>query len=120
MQPEQARNLIRSTFETPFDRGRYRDFTREPVNHLDESKAVHFESDGKKLSRNQGFRPSPQSSVRRSRYVSLSPVVVRLRASSFILYPSSFGFSLTFTRHFAKTDPCVGVMNASIVVPDFP
>lgn len=39
MNTQQARSLVTQTFPQPFDKGRFRQFTVELLNHIDESKA---------------------------------------------------------------------------------
>ncbi len=42
MDSSQARSLIRETFMQAFDKGRFQNFIRELLNHIDESKARHW------------------------------------------------------------------------------
>jgi type I restriction-modification system DNA methylase subunit len=42
MESAQSRSLIRETFTQPFDKARFQRFIRELLNHLDESKAEHW------------------------------------------------------------------------------
>ncbi len=51
MNKVQARILIESTFEQPFEKGRFLHFIREFLNHIDERKAFHARGDVKEMFR---------------------------------------------------------------------
>jgi hypothetical protein len=52
MNKQQARQIIRVTFESPFAKQNLTNFIRNLLNEIDESKAFHAHGDVKEMSRN--------------------------------------------------------------------